>query len=200
MRTLKGLLTIVECSSEESWQEQLGDIQLALNSTHSRVTGYTPLELMFGIQGSSLEIARISSNSNDPIRIDLETARSNASDNIKKNSSIGCSALQPWKSKVLKNDRYELMHINGSNRMYKYAHENLREVPRGSLGLLEVSENFDTEDDVTACESHYLVHETNPQTDNQELKGYDKPDQQDLKGYNKPDQQDLKGYGKPDQT
>lgn len=49
--------------------------------------------------------------------------------------------------------------MNGSYRTYKFAHENLREVPRGSLGFLEIAESC-TKDDVTADTSHSNdVHE-----------------------------------------
>lgn len=39
---------------------------------------------------------------------------------------------------MLDHDRYELRDIDGSNRTYKYAHENLRAVPGGYGGLVEV--------------------------------------------------------------
>lgn len=45
--------------------------------------------------------------------------------------------------------------------MYKFPHENLREIPRGPSGLLEISENY-SDDDVTAYTDGLinLVHET----------------------------------------
>ncbi|CAK1548125.1 unnamed protein product [Leptosia nina] len=184
MGTLKNLLTIAE-QNENSWQEQLGDIQLALNTTYCRVTGYTPIELMFGIQGNSLQLSKISTSSHDPTRLDLDEARSNASNSINKLSHYDASRFNKGKATVkpfsvddfvfvksqerhqskldhkykgpfkitavLDNDRYELRHISGSNRIYKYAHENLRLVPRGLTGFLEVSENC-SNDVVTAVD------------------------------------------------
>lgn len=47
MSTLKNLLTAVETSSR-SWQDALGEVQLALNCTVSRVTKASPLELFIG--------------------------------------------------------------------------------------------------------------------------------------------------------
>ncbi|XP_045497510.1 uncharacterized protein LOC123695648 [Colias croceus] len=41
---------------------------------------------------------------------------------------------------ILENDRYELQHVDGSKRIYKYPHESLREVPRGRAGLTELAE------------------------------------------------------------
>lgn len=193
MRTLKALLTIVECESDARWQDQLGDIQLALNSTRCRVTGYTPLELMFGTQGNSLELAKISINSDETDRLDLESARTNASRNIQRLSQSetlrfnkGKARIRPFSvgdfvfvkceernqtkldrkykgpflvSAILENDRYELKHINGTNRTYKYSHEKLRKVPRGQTGLMEIAENF-SDDNVSANDNNIVVHET----------------------------------------
>lgn len=54
-----------------------------------------------------------------------------------------------------------MRHVNSSNRVYKFPHENLREIPRGPSGLLEISENY-SDDDVTAYTDGLsnLVHET----------------------------------------
>lgn len=41
----------------------------------------------------------------------------------------------------------------------------MREVPRGPLGMLEVFENFNNDDGVTACEEDDLAHEINRHTD-----------------------------------
>lgn len=47
MITLKNSLTAVETSSR-SWQNALGEVQLALNCTVSKVTKASPLELFIG--------------------------------------------------------------------------------------------------------------------------------------------------------
>lgn len=181
MQTLKNIFTVVECNTNNSWRDELGEIQLALNSTRSRTTGYTPIELMFGIQGSSLNLAKIAPSSSKPPVINVETARSSASENIQKVANAdtirfnkGKARIKPFavgqfvfvkceercqtkldsKFKgpykiitVLDNDRYELRHINGSNRIYKIAHENLREVPKGQEGYLQIYENCNDEND-----------------------------------------------------
>ncbi|CAB3245048.1 unnamed protein product [Arctia plantaginis] len=52
---------------------------------------------------------------------------------------------------ILDNDRYELKSTNRSSRVYKYSHENLREVPKGFEGLVEISTTLiNHEDDVSA--------------------------------------------------
>lgn len=189
MRTLKNLLTIIENDSNKVWRDELDEVQLALNSTRSRITGFTPTELMFGIRAQSLGMSQIASNVNPPSRTDLDVIRSQASANILKAASsqeqlfnrgkaivkpfergdhvfIKCSERNQTKlakkfkgpfviTKVLDNDRYELKSINRSNRVYKYSHENLRAVPRGFEGLVEISTTLiNDEDDVSAIDGN----------------------------------------------
>lgn len=145
MRTLEGMLTIIESNPDQIWRDQLGEIQLALNSSRCRTTGFTPMKLMFGIQGNSLGISKISPNSASPNRID-----DSASMNIKAQAEAdairfnrGKASIKPFSvgdflfvkcekrhqtkldrkfkgpykiTAVLENDRYELRHVNGSNR------------------------------------------------------------------------------------
>jgi len=47
MSTLKNLLTAVE-TSHRTWQDALGEVQLALNCTVNRITKSSPLELLIG--------------------------------------------------------------------------------------------------------------------------------------------------------
>ncbi|XP_047039018.1 uncharacterized protein LOC124643945 [Helicoverpa zea] len=90
MRTLKSLLTIVENEQNKTWRDQPGNIQLALNSTKSTVTKYSPTELMFGIRDNHWQ-TKLDKKFKGPFII----------------------------TSVLENDRYELKNINGSNRVYK---------------------------------------------------------------------------------
>jgi len=53
MSILKNLLSVVE-SSQRSWQDVLGEVQLALNSTISRATEASPLEMLIGKQARPL--------------------------------------------------------------------------------------------------------------------------------------------------
>lgn len=104
MRTLKSLLCIIENDPHKVWRDELSNVQLALNSTRSRVTGYSPTELMFGVQALSLGESRISPRLNPDIRLNLETTRDAASRNIERvaRSEVvrfnkGKSAVQPFR-------------------------------------------------------------------------------------------------------
>ncbi|CAK1599202.1 unnamed protein product [Parnassius mnemosyne] len=194
MRTLKSILTIVENDPNKTWRDELLDVQFPLNSTRSRVTGYSPTELMFGIKAQSLSMSKIVLSSEPEPRSDLDTIRRNAADNIAKAAAAeverfnrGKAVVKPFPigeyvfiinnernqtklhkkfkglfliTKVLENDRYsyELKNVDGSNRIYKYAHENLRLVPGGYDGLVEIATsliNTDEEEFVTAGQSQY---------------------------------------------
>lgn len=87
MRTLKSLLTIIENDPHKTWRDELGSVQLALNSTRSTVTKYTPTELMFGVQANSLGIHQITPRNEPgrPIeRLNVESIRADALKNIEK--------------------------------------------------------------------------------------------------------------------
>ena len=47
MGTLENVFTVVETTGR-SWQDAIGEIQLALNCTTNRVTNSSPLELLIG--------------------------------------------------------------------------------------------------------------------------------------------------------
>lgn len=186
MRTLKSLLTIVENDDHKTWRDELGNIQLALNSTKSSVTKYSPTELMLGIHAQSLGIARLNPElMQNQIRLDLNVIRDDASANINraaaseierfnrgravvkpfvkgnfvfiKNSERGQTKLDrkfrgPYViTAVLDNDRYELKSINNSHHTFKYAHENLRAVPPGHEGLLEISTSLMNEEETVTA-------------------------------------------------
>ncbi|CAH2109084.1 unnamed protein product [Euphydryas editha] len=80
MCTLKSILTIVENDPSKTWRDEPGNIQLALNSTKSTVTKYSPSELMFGIRSDSLGMSKINStDKNNAVRLDLDSVREDAS-------------------------------------------------------------------------------------------------------------------------
>lgn len=51
----------------------------------------------------------------------------------------------------MENDRYELKNIDGSNRTLKYSHENLRAVPRGFEGLVDIASTMNNDEAETAA-------------------------------------------------
>lgn len=157
------MLTAVE-TSDKSWQDSLGEVQLALNCTVNRVTKFSPLELMIG------RVARpLSLMANDlQEEVDLEQVRENAAGNIEKSAEYNKKRFDITKAKlnkfsvgdfvlieneernqtkldpkfrgpfkviqVLDNDRYVLKALN-SKRTYKYAHDRLRKMPESQVPL-----------------------------------------------------------------
>ncbi|XP_050672797.1 uncharacterized protein LOC126970767 [Leptidea sinapis] len=83
MRTLKSLLTIIENDPNKAWRDELGNIQLALNSSKSSVTKYSPSKLMFGIRSNSLGMSKLNADNIDyEVLLDLDSVRTDASANI----------------------------------------------------------------------------------------------------------------------
>lgn len=168
MSTLKSMFTAVEANEDRSWQDALGDVQLALNCTVNRVTKASPLELLIGKVARPLNLMA----NDDETEVDIEQARENAALLIEKSAqyeknrfdstkarlnkfSVGDFVLLqneernqtkldpkykgPFKVvEVLDGDRYTLRALN-SRRTYKYAHDRLRRIPEGQVPL-EVEE------------------------------------------------------------
>lgn len=84
MSTLKCMLTAVESSKDRSWQDALGEVQLAINSTVNRVTKASPLELMIGKVARPLGLMTITDD-ND-VEINLDEIREHAAQNIERNA------------------------------------------------------------------------------------------------------------------
>lgn len=167
MSVLKGMLTAVESSGDKSWQDALGDVQLALNCTVNRVTKASPLELMIGKVARPLELMA------DDVEqaVDLDEARKSSSEKIEKNAVYDKERFDATKAKlnkfsigdfvlieneernqtkldpkfkgpfrvieVLEGDRYVLKSLN-CKRTYKYAHDRLRKMPEGQMPVDEV--------------------------------------------------------------
>lgn len=73
------MLTTVEASENYSWQDALGEIQLAINCTVNRVTKESPLELLIGKVDRPLSLMTYDDVELD---LDLQTIRSEATRNI----------------------------------------------------------------------------------------------------------------------
>ncbi|XP_060807732.1 uncharacterized protein LOC132903434 [Amyelois transitella] len=158
MSTLKGMLTSVEVSKDRSWQDALGDIQLAINSTVNRVTKASPLELMIGKVARPLNLMTIDE---EPIEVDLDMVREQATQGIKDNASYDKKRFDSNKAKVhkfsvgdfvlLENEERNqtkldpkfkgpfkiievldgdryLLKSLNSNRTYKYPHDRVRRI------------------------------------------------------------------------
>jgi hypothetical protein len=163
MSVLKSMLTAIE-ASDKSWQDSLGDVQLALNCTVNRVTKYSPLELMIGKVARPLALM----GSDVDVDMDLDEIRGNAAEQIEKSAQYNKRRFDSTKAKlnrfsvgdfvlieneernqtkldpkfkgpfkvmeVLDGDRYTLKALN-SKRTYKYAHDRLRRMPGGRVPI-----------------------------------------------------------------
>nr|XP_041631235.1 uncharacterized protein LOC121502211 [Drosophila kikkawai] len=158
MSTLKNLLTAVETSSR-SWQDALGDVQLALNCTINRSTKCSPLELLIGKVARPLGLIPISDTETEIDKIKL---RELADKNMKEAARYEKTQFDKNKAKVirfsvgdfvlLKNSERQqtkldpkfrgpflvvevldgdryVLKSTQNNRRYKYPHESLRKLP-----------------------------------------------------------------------
>lgn len=162
MSTLKNLLTAVE-TSHRSWQDALGEIQLALNSTTNRVTKASPLELLIGKEARPFGLIPITTEESI---VDVSSLRAQAIGNIRKNACYDKERFDKTKAKVvrykvgdyvlLKNEERHQTKLDpkfkgpflvaevlegdryilkslSSKRSYKYSHEHLRKLPEGQV-------------------------------------------------------------------
>lgn len=158
MSVLKSMLTTVELNKDRSWQDALGEVQLAMNCTMNRVTKASPLELMIGKVARPLSMIV----SDVDTEVDLEEVRQTAAKGIESNASYEKQRFDSTKAQLnkfsvgdfvlieneernqvkldpkyrgpfrvielLDGDRYKLKALN-SKRTYKYAHDRLRKMP-----------------------------------------------------------------------
>lgn len=159
MSTLKNLLTAVETSKDRSWQDALGEIQLAMNSTVNRVTKATPLELLIGKVARPLNLMAMN---DDETNVDLEVTREQAARNIETSAGYDKARFDKTKASVtrfnlgdfvlMKNEErnqtkldpkfkgpFKIIQVLDndrymlksltSNRTYKFPHDRVRKVP-----------------------------------------------------------------------
>lgn len=98
MSTLKSMLTAVETSSS-SWQDSLGEVQLALNCTINRVTNSSPLELLIGKIARPLGLIPIN-DSETPIKI--SETRAQAENNMNRAAQEEKRRFDLNKAKIIK--------------------------------------------------------------------------------------------------
>ncbi|KAI5742445.1 hypothetical protein M8J77_007259 [Diaphorina citri] len=87
MRVLKNMLTIAEAEENKCWQQAVGEIQLAINSTPHRVTKFSPMELMFGRVSRPRNLIVAEGDISDRDEIDLSQIRAQANAELE-NSAI----------------------------------------------------------------------------------------------------------------
>lgn len=84
MSVLKSMLTAAESDKDKSWQDSLGDVQLALNCSVNRVTKASPLELLIGKVARPLDLM---ASDNENV-VDLIGIRRSASAGIEKSCFV----------------------------------------------------------------------------------------------------------------
>lgn len=72
---ITNLLSVSQYLHTQSVKQLTGKVQLVINSTVHRITGYSPLELVTGRRGHIPGMLRLESEINDPQHLDLEEAR-----------------------------------------------------------------------------------------------------------------------------
>lgn len=98
MSTLKNMLTAIETENNRSWQDALPEVQIALNSTISRVTKSSPLELFIGKIARPLNL--MISNNEDEQPINLSEVREHAARAINKSAITEKQRFDKSKAKV----------------------------------------------------------------------------------------------------
>lgn len=100
MSTLRNMLTAVELNKDKTWQQAIGDIQLALNCTMNRVTKSSPLELLIGKVSRPLSLINLSDDLDNEINI--EETREHAVALIDKNAKLDKQRFDKSKAKIFK--------------------------------------------------------------------------------------------------
>lgn len=95
------MLTVAESDDDKSWQEAIGDIQLAINTTPHRVTKYSPMELMFGRVSRPRNLIIAQENSADNPEIQINQIREHAGREIEKTALYNKALFDRNKAKII---------------------------------------------------------------------------------------------------
>lgn len=153
------MLTAVETSPSKSWQDALGEVQLAINCTMNRVTKASPLELLIGKVARPLSL--MCSDEVDT-EVDIDQVREIATENIQSCAEYDKTRFDSTKATIrkfavgdfvlLENEERNQTKLDpkfkgpfkvlevldgdrytlkalNSKRTYKYAHDRLRKMP-----------------------------------------------------------------------
>ncbi|XP_047538388.1 uncharacterized protein LOC125071979 [Vanessa atalanta] len=116
MRTLKSLLTIIENDPNKNWRDELGNVQLALNSTRSTVTKYTPTELLTGVRAQPLGISKLTYGNEQSQRLDIESIRAEASKNIEKAAKADTVRFNRGRATIKPFSKGDFVFVKSSER------------------------------------------------------------------------------------
>ncbi|CAH2105837.1 unnamed protein product [Euphydryas editha] len=135
MGILKSMLTVVESSKDRSWQDALGEAQLAINSTVNRVTKASPLELMIGKVARPLGLMTV--NNDEVIEVDLNTIREHAAQNIQDTALYDKARFDKNKATVRRFDVGDYVLIENEERNQTKLDAKFR----GPFKIIEVLDN-----------------------------------------------------------
>lgn len=102
MQTLKNMFTAIESEGNKTWQESVGEVQLALNSSKHKTTGFSPAEVLFGCEIHSLELNKLlhKSITDNEVNASLNEIRAIADKNICKMAAADSKRFNAGKAKV----------------------------------------------------------------------------------------------------
>ncbi|CAH2108841.1 unnamed protein product [Euphydryas editha] len=135
MGILKSMLTVVESSKDRSWQDALGEAQLAINSTVNRVTKASPLELMIGKVARPLGLMTV--NNDEVNEVDLNTIREHAAQNIQNTALYDKARFDKNKATVRRFDVGDYVLIENEERNQTKLDAKFR----GPFKIVEVLDN-----------------------------------------------------------
>ncbi|KAI5754097.1 hypothetical protein M8J77_005722 [Diaphorina citri] len=101
MRVLKNMLTVIESEEDRTWQQAIGDVQLAINTTAHRVTKYSPMELMFGRVARPRELVVVGENISDIPSVPLDQIREQARVRLDKSANYSKVNFDKGKAKIV---------------------------------------------------------------------------------------------------
>lgn len=108
------MLTVAETDENKAWQQVVGDIQLAINTTPHRVTKSSPMELMFG-RLSRPQGLILAEGENQP-EIDLQQLRSQAHAAIQNSASYNKALFDKGKAPVKNFNLGDLVLLKNEER------------------------------------------------------------------------------------
>lgn len=119
MLTLKNMLTMVELDTSKNWQDNLGEVQLALNSTKHRTTGFSAAELLFGVEIRSLQLNKIilATVADADANLSIADIRSQASNRVEKTANADKARFNAGKARVKPFQMGEFVFARNNERM-----------------------------------------------------------------------------------
>lgn len=116
MSTLKNMLSVAEAEESKSWQQAIGDIQLAINTAPHRVTKHSPMELMFSRVSRPKNLVIAGTEISDNTVIEVSQMREQASREIIKAASYSKQRFDKGKAKLVPFKEGDLVLLKNEER------------------------------------------------------------------------------------